>query len=865
MVLSQRQRKADDCSDVKEIVIRGSVGVETTIVLPFTNKRDKMQDICVKAVQMRFDTFKSDPKSGLLRSPKLTPGGANTSTSSFNVQPSQFQMNPGADASIFVRFAPINVGVYSGVLKIRCGKKSFMLLLRGEATIETPRRTLGGQIEEECTPRTVQLNRSITFEGDAMKWADREETEIASDHAICQTKESRVVVSPVRTEQKKAHEVKLSCDPLLMKQKWMRKWLNRANERGMAVMAAVPAITTIARHNGVFPTQVIPPEDCTTSASISVIPSSLRLLPQRVEENGKHGVQLVSTGILQGNLLVRNFSDETVEIGIATSSTALVIKSSHMVIGAYDAVSVFVEYDPVIPANATPGSPIDSDGAHVGYVMIRSSSGEEFVADIKMPPKSCLSPFNPELDQLKANNSLREYINHEQGPCEMSTHTITSRNTSLANDVTKPFEAKVETKDEAHSMIVTNSPPRSNNAMLNEISSPQDEGLLARKRERAQKMKEKRAEDKKEKATARGREILAKTKATKTTMKYQNDEAQNDEAHTTGQNEKATASTQHIPHYMHPIHHKGGVHKYHGVVKSDGYIVDLNDGEVIREEVASGTSVRSSSEDVAVEKEIHEGKRVEKEESQVEVNTPIPMTPSKKLFKRMLIDKYSPGTSAAVAGLIKISSAAAANTSATSVNNQPSIASVAKKSMTSPRVSLTPTKTAVSPLKVSLKKSVMRSPRRGTSTTPIRQVKSSAKKSAAKSGAATMLLRSIKKTPGTKYSCNAERIKERDEAVTNGVFFKKLFIEFGTVKVGSLTRQKIEVCNSTGKDIMVVVKDPSLPFVTLHNEVKVRANSFVRLPIRFVPVHRGHFEMDLVGKVNSTGDLIKIALVGDCF
>ena len=108
-------------------------------------------------------------------------------------------------------------------------------------------------------------------------------------------------------------------------------------------------------------------------------------------------------------------------------------------------------------------------------------------------------------------------------------------------------------------------------------------------------------------------------------------------------------------------------------------------------------------------------------------------------------------------------------------------------------------------------------------------------------------------------------IKERDEAVTNGVFFKKLFIEFGTVKVGSLTRQKIEVCNSTGKDIMVVVKDPSLPFVTLHNEVKVRANSFVRLPIRFVPVHRGHFEMDLVGKVNSTGDLIKIALVGDCF
>ena len=68
----------------------------------------------------------------------------------------------------------------------------------------------------------------------------------------------------------------------------------------------------------------------------------------------------LSLRVLQGNLLVRNFSDETV-VGIATSSTALVIKSSHMVIGTY-AVSVFVEYDPVIPANANPGSPIDSDG-----------------------------------------------------------------------------------------------------------------------------------------------------------------------------------------------------------------------------------------------------------------------------------------------------------------------------------------------------------------------------------------------------------------------------------------------------------------------------------------------------------------------
>ena len=51
-------------------VIRGSVGVETTIVLPFTNKRDNMQDICVKAANA-IRHVKSDPKSGPAL-PKLT-------------------------------------------------------------------------------------------------------------------------------------------------------------------------------------------------------------------------------------------------------------------------------------------------------------------------------------------------------------------------------------------------------------------------------------------------------------------------------------------------------------------------------------------------------------------------------------------------------------------------------------------------------------------------------------------------------------------------------------------------------------------------------------------------------------------------
>ena len=80
--------------------------------------------------------------------------------------------------------------------------------------------------------------------------------------------------------------------------------------------------------------------------------------------------------------------------------------------------------------------------------------------------------------------------------------------------------------------------------------------------------------------------------------------------------------------------------------------------------------------------------------------------------------------------------------------------------------------------------------------------------------------------------------------------------------VGSLTRQKIDLCNSTSTDVTVLIKDPSLPFVTLHNQIIVKANSFVRLPIRFVPVSASTFEIDLVGKVSGTGDLMKIVLCG---
>lgn len=79
-----------------------------------------------------------------------------------------------------------------------------------------------------------------------------------------------------------------------------------------------------------------------------------------------------------------------------------------------------------------------------------------------------------------------------------------------------------------------------------------------------------------------------------------------------------------------------------------------------------------------------------------------------------------------------------------------------------------------------------------------------------------------------------------------GVFFRKQSAHFGSIAVGGLARAKIELCNATDDDRTVFLGDPALPFVLCHNEIKLRARSYVRLPIRFVPTSRADFETELV-------------------
>ena len=56
--------------------------------------------------------------------------------------------------------------------------------------------------------------------------------------------------------------------------------------------------------------------------------------------------------------------------------------------------------------------------------------------------------------------------------------------------------------------------------------------------------------------------------------------------------------------------------------------------------------------------------------------------------------------------------------------------------------------------------------------------------------------------------------------------------------------------------------DPCLPFVLLHNEVSLRPKSYVRVPIRFLPVTCEDFSAELVAQTSDGQYHASIILTG---
>jgi hypothetical protein len=142
-------------------------------------------------------------------------------------------------------------------------------------------------------------------------------------------------------------------DPLIMRQKWLREWLHRTQDKGYMYLSLAPKISATAKANEALRMK----EAAATAAAhnssyskLSVMPASLRLLPQRKDfsdsassnhykgSSSNANSTSSSSKVLEGSILVRNFSSNPIEIGVATSSKDITVKSDRITIAGHDAI-----------------------------------------------------------------------------------------------------------------------------------------------------------------------------------------------------------------------------------------------------------------------------------------------------------------------------------------------------------------------------------------------------------------------------------------------------------------------------------------------------------------------------------------------
>lgn len=112
-------------------------------------------------------------------------------------------------------------------------------------------------------------------------------------------------------------------------------------------------------------------------------------------------------------------------------------------------------------------------------------------------------------------------------------------------------------------------------------------------------------------------------------------------------------------------------------------------------------------------------------------------------------------------------------------------------------------------------------------------------------------------------------LQQMPEASTNvlvphksGLYFRKTVTQFGSVALGNLVRTKIELCNATNKEVMVYLGDLNAPFAIMHNEVRMRPRSYVRIPVRFVPTYPGEYSAELIAQFEDGSQTATVKLAG---
>lgn len=82
------------------------------------------------------------------------------------------------------------------------------------------------------------------------------------------------------------------------------------------------------------------------------------------------------------------------------------------------------------------------------------------------------------------------------------------------------------------------------------------------------------------------------------------------------------------------------------------------------------------------------------------------------------------------------------------------------------------------------------------------------------------------------------------------VAFAQGLLSFGNHPVGSVSVERVRLCNPSTVPQLVVLERASLPFVLTHRVIKLRPRAYVQLPIRFIPVQQGEYECTLRASVH---------------
>lgn len=96
---------------------------------------------------------------------------------------------------------------------------------------------------------------------------------------------------------------------------------------------------------------------------------------------------------------------------------------------------------------------------------------------------------------------------------------------------------------------------------------------------------------------------------------------------------------------------------------------------------------------------------------------------------------------------------------------------------------------------------------------------------------------------------------------SRSVFFRTNVLNFRG-PLNMLTRERVDLCNTTDQQMNVRIEDPDLPFVLLHNEISIDAKSYVSVPIRFVPVSRREYSSALHGSTWDGKHSFSVSLLG---